>query len=551
MKNLLLIHENARTLVHAKRLFFLLLLSLIGINQVYADATINTTIQSNVFLATYGSTTGKLYISSGGVLVMNSDLTLPDTITEIIIQDGGKIQYTGNFKLTLGEATVLTIENTSITDVTNSAAAIYVPQDVACNNNVSIYIGNVKYSACTGQGNVCLLFGLLIAQGGSLKLTPSVNVAGIGIVGNNVCSSTPGNTNFSLVGHITQNTSLVTAPTYEWTTVNKPEGATDPVFGTPDTAVTNVQTTMAGTYTFRITITQNLSTGGRCNIAQSKFEDITLNIIASPTATASGGGFLRHYVLPTQDATVTFTGSAGTPQYTINYTLNGVPQPAVTTTGGTFSITQSSTDTLGIYEYAITQINDAICTTNVTNQSASIIISESLPIHLVEFKATNNKCAVTLNWLSGKEDQFSHFEIQKSENGAKDFETIGIVDAKGSNNKYLFVDNKANYGLISYRLKLVDEDGTISYSKVAMVNSTCNEITITPTLVSGEGVVIVNGLITNDVIEIVGLEGKILLSQIANSSKEMLNISSFRNGIYIVNINRSGVNMVVQKIEKQ
>ena len=76
-----------------------------------------------------------------------------------------------------------------------------------------------------------------------------------------------------------------------------------------------------------------------------------------------------------------------------------------------------------------------------------------------------------LNWKSGTENNFSHYNIQRSANGT-DFITLGRVNSKSINGNsstdldYSYPDAHPAAGHNSYRLELVDKDGQKRYSKV-------------------------------------------------------------------------------------
>jgi hypothetical protein len=77
-----------------------------------------------------------------------------------------------------------------------------------------------------------------------------------------------------------------------------------------------------------------------------------------------------------------------------------------------------------------------------------------------------------LQWSTGVEDNFQMFVIERSAD-ARNFFTVGQVNAKGSYSQYDFSDtsplDQANSRLFYYRLKMVDRDGTYRYSDVREV----------------------------------------------------------------------------------
>ncbi len=99
-----------------------------------------------------------------------------------------------------------------------------------------------------------------------------------------------------------------------------------------------------------------------------------------------------------------------------------------------------------------------------------------LPVDLVSFSGEEIGCEVVLKWTSAVEEDFRHYEIERSGDG-RNFESIGMQGGTGSsvNQTYTFTDQTAglnNY----YRLKLVDIDGAIEYSEVIIVEVECNRL---------------------------------------------------------------------------
>jgi len=104
----------------------------------------------------------------------------------------------------------------------------------------------------------------------------------------------------------------------------------------------------------------------------------------------------------------------------------------------------------------------------------------SLPAELVAFKAEQEERANQLFWQTASEENVLAFEIQKSLDGTKDFETIGAIEAAGNSTTlqtYDFID-KDPLSLAYYRLKVIDNDFSFEYSEVLAVERTKTEIDI-------------------------------------------------------------------------
>ncbi|MCL6493715.1 MAG: T9SS type A sorting domain-containing protein [Ignavibacterium sp.] len=94
-----------------------------------------------------------------------------------------------------------------------------------------------------------------------------------------------------------------------------------------------------------------------------------------------------------------------------------------------------------------------------------------IPVELVSFAANVADGKVKLSWATASEKNNSGFEIQRSTNS--DFKTIGFVEGKGTSterNSYSFVDDNPGFGVVKYRLKQVDFNGTYSYSNIIEVD---------------------------------------------------------------------------------
>lgn len=91
-----------------------------------------------------------------------------------------------------------------------------------------------------------------------------------------------------------------------------------------------------------------------------------------------------------------------------------------------------------------------------------------LPVKLTQFSAENYDNHIELNWATSEEIQADFFEIQRSTNG-KTWTSAGQTTASGSEQgltQYSFHDEGPGDGLIYYRLKMVDKDGSFAFSKI-------------------------------------------------------------------------------------
>ena len=99
-----------------------------------------------------------------------------------------------------------------------------------------------------------------------------------------------------------------------------------------------------------------------------------------------------------------------------------------------------------------------------------------LPVELTRFSGNADGCNTYLSWSSSSEENFSHYELERSKDG-RTFEFAESINGSGSldGGHYYFKDDEAdleNY----YRLKMIDHDLSFEYSKIINVNTDCEII---------------------------------------------------------------------------
>lgn len=104
--------------------------------------------------------------------------------------------------------------------------------------------------------------------------------------------------------------------------------------------------------------------------------------------------------------------------------------------------------------------------------SAVINIATVLPLSLVDFYGKAIEDHTLLSWETAAEKNTHSFEVERSQH-SKTFSTLGSVTASGSgNHQYHFTDEAPYAGNNYYRLKMIDKDGSFTYSKVILVHHT-------------------------------------------------------------------------------
>ncbi len=176
----------------------------------------------------------------------------------------------------------------------------------------------------------------------------------------------------------------------------------------------------------------------------------------------------------------------------------------------------------------------------------------TMPITLTSFDGSYNGNSVALNWNTVNEVGVKEFQVERSSNG-REYQSIGKVAAAGpSSAKYSFVDAKPIEGANYYRLKIVDKDGSFSYSKVIVINTKpTSAISVYPNP-AGETLTLTHTRAINKaVVEIYSVDGKRINTYHVQPSaiQSTIDVSELVKGTYML-IYSDGVNKTSSKFIK-
>ncbi len=178
----------------------------------------------------------------------------------------------------------------------------------------------------------------------------------------------------------------------------------------------------------------------------------------------------------------------------------------------------------------------------------------ALPVTLTEFTAIKNNCTATLNWTTSFEINTDRFDVQVSKNGSADFKTVGTRAASSNSStiKTYQFDYAMETGVVYYyRLKMLDKDGSFTYSVIRQLscNDVKTQITIAPNPVYD--VFKISGLAKGkNTITLSSTDGKMIKSQISSGTVVQVDISHLSKGIYIVRILNEDGSVLISKVIK-
>lgn len=106
---------------------------------------------------------------------------------------------------------------------------------------------------------------------------------------------------------------------------------------------------------------------------------------------------------------------------------------------------------------------------NVSNTATVSIKYAPLPVTLISLSAVESEEGTKLIWKTSEEKNFDRFEIEQSTQPKNGFNKLGEV--KGGGTRYQFIDAVKRSGISYYRLKMIDLDGSYTYSRIVSVQT--------------------------------------------------------------------------------
>ncbi len=190
------------------------------------------------------------------------------------------------------------------------------------------------------------------------------------------------------------------------------------------------------------------------------------------TLVASGGNAVRYLgLVGTFEYLVVFQYGAGNENARILKV-----DPSDFTTAATYELTPSMGNNAngngsGDIAYALNQDGTGVIYVMSTNNGLGCYQTLSpVPVELTSFVASVNKDVVSISWTTATETNSKEFVIERKT--GNDWNAVGRVNANGTTTEpkaYSFSEKLDLTGKYSYRLKMVDYDGTFSFSNVIEV----------------------------------------------------------------------------------
>jgi type IX secretion system substrate protein len=201
----------------------------------------------------------------------------------------------------------------------------------------------------------------------------------------------------------------------------------------------------------------------------------------------------------------------------------------------------------------------------VARLSAQVATSDDatpnvLPSLLMSFTGEVNGSAGQLNWVAENQTDIKWFVVEKSTDG-NNFDSTGIVT--GLNNaystEYQYMDTHLFSGSNYYRLRQLNMDGSISYSKVISIDNSAS-VAAKMDLYPNPAVSMINYTITTSssdqvIFQVFNLAGMLVTSGsqqlAAGVNQQSIAIAELKSGSYFLKVsNKQGTLRYVQAFAK-
>jgi hypothetical protein len=184
------------------------------------------------------------------------------------------------------------------------------------------------------------------------------------------------------------------------------------------------------------------------------------NSYSSNIMSSVSGNVLTNDNIPTDNDTYTAVLVSAPTQGTLVLNANGTftYTPVAGFTGGNI-----------IFTYQVVDNGYAPATSNTATVSINYAVAALLPIKVLSFDAAKEGSSIKISWKVSDNETGDFFVVEKSADG-KNFTAIETVQTNGMKgvSEYTSSDN-ASAGTTYYRLKIVNRDNSVSYSKVVIV----------------------------------------------------------------------------------
>jgi hypothetical protein len=252
----------------------------------------------------------------------------------------------------------------------------------------------------------------------------------------------------------------------------------------------------------------------------------------------------------------------GTPSYTVTLKMKGYSNGLGTTDANRYAVIKrdngsSPWQSVGTHSNSTQSESGSVVTavrSGLTSFSDFTIAfgSNPLPVTFTSLTGTIRNGRTNLNWNIADEHNVDRYEVEESANG-RQFQAFTQVDA-ASRSSYQAIDAQLHTGANYYRVKAVDIDGKLTYSKIIRLDNNLavdNDIRVYPNPSRGELNLGLNIPAGNYQIRLINAMGQTVyqqpLTHEGGSRSMQLGLPKLSSGVYQVEV-RGGVQKHVRTV---
>ncbi|WP_149244300.1 LamG-like jellyroll fold domain-containing protein [Dyadobacter sp. 32] len=159
----------------------------------------------------------------------------------------------------------------------------------------------------------------------------------------------------------------------------------------------------------------------------------------------------------------------------------------------------------------------------------------ALPLRLISFTGTQESTTNNLKWETADEVNTKSFELESSRDGRHFLKVVAIPAISTGNNSYDYTDRTIYKGIMYYRLKMIDVDGTFTYSRILTLSRDGKGgINLFPNPVTDLLNLSLDSDLINSEAKLYDTGGRLLQTIKIASSEQLLNVKKLPTGIYII-----------------
>jgi hypothetical protein len=172
----------------------------------------------------------------------------------------------------------------------------------------------------------------------------------------------------------------------------------------------------------------------------------------------------------------------------------------------------------------------------------------TLAVSWLSFEALSSGSGIELRWQTAQELHASHFEMEHSVNN-RDWRYLSPVAAAGNSNSvqsYRFLHTNPGTGSNFYRIKEVDQDGKVSYSKTvkAVWGEANGRLLLYPNPVNNGRI---NLLLKREgMVRIFNSQGVLVLQQQHSAGLKNISVSQLARGVYLLQAEGKSLQLLIQ-----